>query len=928
MESVQVSASQLLASFLGSEKEKIGQGIVQGDFSGELKKLMPQTANPSKIETGTSGKDAAAGSDKGNAVDSKLQTSLAKAPNAQSATAPANGTSGAAQAPSGATKTKNSLPSSVNGQKNATDSKSTITAIKEKARKEETSFVTNPAMAATVLADLQCPAETINACKDAQNKDGCISIKNLKTLLNTQPATASESSPQVPAEHARALLESIIAGNGGTYGKVSASGTASKSSVQIKTEGSYTPDEFRGLLEKVLQQTDTTGSKAAGLRSQPDSGEAAQTAQTIQMAQTLKTSQTENLLSSVLPSFITDRGNGLNGKILAADSVNPESEASAAKVSEVRENAVENVSDSLKSDIKQSTAKIAPVAEELKATVQDIKAAATAGISETSTGSAGASPAVQESSGAPVKNLDPVLKYFDASIVSSAPLQSEAKAAESPAVAAGPHEVLAAQAQNLAAQVKGVEKQADKPQAALSSGKLAQDITQLSDAARIKTVPTEFPSDKSSSDDSSNLAADSASNTQTQAQTAKLDSKDPQAQFEDLLQTVVTDGTKTKPLTTAPESQPAAATETITSPSPAADSASNTQTQAQTAKLDSKDSQVQFEDLLRTVVTDGKETKPVTTASESQPAAATETITSPSPAAGSTLKTQVQAPTAKLDSKDPQAQFGDLLQTVVTDGKATKPVTTSAESQPAVSDAVEIPVQQQGDTDSETGKSAFAAGSATSPEAVADAPQAAESLAARQGQDADVLAKQVEKQFESRNSSPESAIFQNSAPAHQGQATTQSQTDSSDGNGLAYYDPQRSAELVENMREQVAGAAGGQLVLEMEPDGLGKINVKVGAKKDEISVAALTQSEPAREVLMRHSPELRQNLQEQGLVLGKFSVDVNGGKSGGGNYHEANEAGAKITPAKETKLRNIQASETPVYNAKTVSRQSQISIFA
>ncbi len=114
----------------------------------------------------------------------------------------------------------------------------------------------------------------------------------------------------------------------------------------------------------------------------------------------------------------------------------------------------------------------------------------------------------------------------------------------------------------------------------------------------------------------------------------------------------------------------------------------------------------------------------------------------------------------------------------------------------------------------------------------------------------------------------------------------------------------------------------------MEPEGLGKINIKVGAKKGEISVEAMTQSAPAREVLMKHSPELRQDLKDQGLVLEKFMVDVNRDKSGDGNYPEGYKPGGKTAlPPKVARVRNVQAADTPVYTTKKADR-SQISIFA
>ena len=175
----------------------------------------------------------------------------------------------------------------------------------------------------------------------------------------------------------------------------------------------------------------------------------------------------------------------------------------------------------------------------------------------------------------------------------------------------------------------------------------------------------------------------------------------------------------------------------------------------------------------------------------------------------------------------------------------------------------------------------------------------------------------------------ENAVFQSSASSFQGaNEINLARMDNSAGNGFAYYDPYRSAELAQNMREQATGAGARQLVLEMEPDELGKISIKVGAKKDEISVEALTQSVGAKEALMSNAPELRQDLKDQGLVLDKFMVDVNGEKSGGGNYPEGNKAKGKSTPLSKTaRAGSIQTSGKPVYIRKTDGR-SQISIFA
>jgi flagellar hook-length control protein FliK len=203
-----------------------------------------------------------------------------------------------------------------------------------------------------------------------------------------------------------------------------------------------------------------------------------------------------------------------------------------------------------------------------------------------------------------------------------------------------------------------------------------------------------------------------------------------------------------------------------------------------------------------------------------------------------------------------------------------------------------------------------------------------ESLTTFGGQETAILAKQLDKKAGSGDSAAAGGLFQNLGSSLQASEINLPTTDNSAQNGFASYDPYRSAELVQDMRERLGSVARNGLVLEMEPDGLGKVNVKVEARKDEISVVAMTQSEPAKQALMRHSPELRQDLQDQGLVLEKFMVDVNGQKSGGGNYPEANKTGSKITPPPKTaKVSNIQTADNPVYIIKTADRP-QISIFA
>jgi len=704
----QVNAMQLMASFLGSEKEKISQGIVQSDFTGELKKLMPPAANCAQCGTTASSADAGTGTMKGNAAGPGPEVSGTGAPG------PTHGTD-------------SSLCSAGGQQKCAGNPKAKIKEIEAKANEQKRLFVTNPAIAETVLADLQYPAETIKACKNAQNKDGLISIKDLKSLLTSQPASDPGNGAQVPAEHARALVESIIAGDSGTNQKGPASGGEFKPSVQVKPEGSYSPDELRGLLENVLQEAHSRLRQAAGPGSEPGSQGTAQTskpAQTIETAQAPKVGQTEMLAATVLPSFILEGyESGSIEKVLAANAINPKVETQSPKVTDASGNSSEPVSNDSKPDRLPGADKIPPEQAGSQAAptgtgsrIEGEKIASSSGPDFAP------SPARQESTS--VKDLYAVLKYFDATLASADPQQQLETTVDSAPAPGGLHESLAAQAQSLAFQVKGAEKQADKPGEALSSG-ISQEIAEQSGTGRIRTVSAEFPSNQTPSDDTENQSGDS------------------------------------------------------------------------------------------------------------------------------TRQTETPTPSVKLDSEALHAQFGEALRE--------KPVETPVGNKDSVA---------------------------------------------------------------------QSMVFQNSASAPHSEQISPPKPDNLVRSGFDYYDAYQSAELGQDMGERLSGTASSQLVLDIDPDGLGKISIKVGAKKDEITVAALTQSEPAREALMRNASELRQDLQDQGLVLEKFTVDVNSGRSGNGNYAGANNGGGKITPPpKETGVLNVQT-PAPSVNNTNMTRRSQISIFA
>ena len=1041
MHSGQVNASQLLASFLGSENEKIGQSIAQNDFAGELQKFIPAPA-----------KGATISGDVSQLPEAKPQNVSAPGPGQQASSAKTQA----------APQTKPSGPTVTRQRKSATDTRTKIDSMKAKAKQEASLFIANP-IADTILGDLQCPAEIRKACNGNQSQDGSISIKDLKSLLDTQPANGSTDRAQVPAEHARALVESVMAKEGGTSQQSFASGGTLQSSIQIKTEGSYTPGEFKGLLDKVLQVAATQQKQLIGSGALSGSAEPAKT------SEGLKTSQTENLTATVLPSFISeDVGTGNFEKVsvkntFVSQSKSPSPETQSVNAGDVRKNSTDSVTDDLKYDERLIAAKFPTQNRDLDGAALGMEAGTKGGSGQAgpTTGPATASPAVlQEAAQMPLKGLDPILENLNAVIISAGQQQPETKSAAIPAPGA-PHDGSVAQAQNLASPVKGAEKQADRSRGPSGPWRLSQDVTKQSEAAQIKTVEAENPSSERSFDSDRNLAGTSQK-IQAKPPAPATGQEKMTVEFQQTSPGVGTDG-KTTPNETSVQTGDGAirTAESLSSKSSdsieglkqrvdlsssvkPADAVPKKDAQAIAGATDSKEIPVELRQTSQGVQIDGKTTPNETSVQTGEKAIRTaESLSSKSSdsvdgfeqrvdlsssvkSADAVPKKEAQAIAAETDSKEIPVELRQTSQGVQIDGKTTpnetlvqtgekaipaaeslssksrdsidgfeKRVDLSSSVKPAdafpqngtqavgaETDSKETPVElrqtSQGieiagkavsavagekpadaggkmagqqqvldvpwgfgspteDVLSRTDASVFGEGSGpgTSLHESApatsgmDAQKAAETQTAISGQNTAILSKLIEKQSGSSDSTPVSAVLQSSAQGFQGVSQVNAvRMDNPAGNGFTYYDPYRSAELAQNMREQVTGAGARQLVLEMEPDELGKISIKVGAKKDEISVVAQTQSVDAREALMKHSPELRQDLKDQGLVLDKFTVDVNGEKSGGGNYPEANKAADKIKPPSKTaRVGSSQISGGNVYIRKTDSR-SQISIFA
>jgi len=315
MKSGLISPSQLLASFLGKEQDKIGQGIARSDFAGELKKFLSpdstESTVPQTLTTDSSKSDA-------KAVKAGSQT-------------PSDASAKATDAPTqnvSTTGKKKSAPS---------DAKAMIKNRKIKAGNAEDLTVTDPVLTETILSNLQCPAETIKACKSIQTKNGSISIKDLKTLLDSQIGTAgSTSSGQVSAEQVRSLLASISAKGSGP-GQNASQSLKGNTPVAVKTkpDGSYTLSEFSGLLDQVLQQ-ETQGSEQKTIQSQQakTASNSAGGEITGQVAMGVKAGQTGSLAASELPPFLSEDTEDSTGtKTKTTDGGSLHSEETMAKLS-------------------------------------------------------------------------------------------------------------------------------------------------------------------------------------------------------------------------------------------------------------------------------------------------------------------------------------------------------------------------------------------------------------------------------------------------------------------------------------------------------------------------------------------------------------------------------------------------------------------
>jgi hypothetical protein len=821
MLSESVHASQLLASYLEKEHDKIGQGIIKSDFAGELQKHFP-AQTPS---TGT--------------IPSTLSANASDVAGGNNSSAAASPTT----APSNA---------KVSGKQNDADPGTKIQTLKTKAKNQDRLYVADPAKVEAILAQFQYPAETIKACQTIQNKDGMISLGDLKNLLNKQGPVQSAMPGAISPEQAQALIGAILAKNSDTGQNAAQFGNANLlQSIQMKTDAPYTVDEFKALIDKILQQTKTNDatvvSKAANVNTTQIVGQTPVTA---------KTGQSESLTASIIPSFFSNEADNYKNtaikKSLGADNEEPVPPSGNVMLQKDRETqakvpealvakAQANQNEPVSSGYTAVDNGDIPQLQQTNAAQPDASDKPVASVAPS------VDSASQKTKDVPQQTLDSLLQDFDAKVVSSGPTQADVKTGNTP-LPTGTQDIAVSQTQNLAVPAKEAEKQSDK--LATPNSPLLQDAPEIAAGNQVKTDPIQNSSGDLTGDSNSNQATGLPQKDSNQTASNQIDQRPASANFHEEVKT------QTSKMASAAQNQPqgmvAAGTAVPGQTHPAAD----------TGRTDLNPN------------SDPASVQSTPVSSLSKTAAATQEI--------------LQKFGFSTDGVNPQTDASAQDQS----GKTTS----------LLQESIGLKV---------------------------DGLKTTQEHITIQAHDVALAAKEIEKQLKNPDSVPEAAVLQNTAARTDGNQIVFTNMDSTAQNGFAYYDPYHSVELAQTYREQASGTSGHQLVLEMEPDSLGKVSIKVGARKEEISATILTENESARQALLKNTPELRQNLESQGLNLGKFMVDVGQNKAGGDTSRQWQEPRSMNTPTSPAQIKVVpsQTQATPAY-VRTGNARSQISIFA
>ncbi|MCE5244659.1 MAG: flagellar hook-length control protein FliK [Syntrophobacteraceae bacterium] len=146
-------------------------------------------------------------------------------------------------------------------------------------------------------------------------------------------------------------------------------------------------------------------------------------------------------------------------------------------------------------------------------------------------------------------------------------------------------------------------------------------------------------------------------------------------------------------------------------------------------------------------------------------------------------------------------------------------------------------------------------------------------------------------------------------------------------NALSLANPSWTEDLAHRIHDLNASKDTRELTLDLEPEGLGRLTLRIGAKDQEVTASLSTDSQAVKDLLVRNAPALREHLESSGLSLSNFSVDVR--QEGSGGYYQARqEAGSfyRNTPSSGDQPKQGTTRTNSVYQRNTGNRL--ISVFA
>ena len=130
--------------------------------------------------------------------------------------------------------------------------------------------------------------------------------------------------------------------------------------------------------------------------------------------------------------------------------------------------------------------------------------------------------------------------------------------------------------------------------------------------------------------------------------------------------------------------------------------------------------------------------------------------------------------------------------------------------------------------------------------------------------------------------------------------------------------PSDLAEQIQGLYEQKHIS---NLTLDLEPEGMGRLTLRVSAKRQEVAAYVSADNQQVGDLLSRNSSVLRENLQSQGLTLTNLFVDVRQGQDGNSNsfFQNSNPQGDRsatasmrqVASSQKTSLSSIRIDRSP-----------------